>query len=151
MNISTLKTCYFLVITLPRSIKSATALQASHIVREAHLIECASLKIRGTHRIYIRNLVRGSCRERSWRIGHGEIVKTSQVIVRCLRGEALEDVRVRHQGMFRVKWVNNDSGNFVDIAELSKLSELETECLHSQDYQMTRAREAFQRQKQLMI
>ena len=148
-----------------RCIGSCSALEASYVARQAHLMECASLKLEGKHRIYLRAMFRKSLRVRVTscegdalrcdhlgRIASGQVVRSNDLLVRYKIGDKIEETRVRQRGVFIVTWITH-SADFIDVAELSQLSEEEgsgVTALELHDAQTRKAKDALQRQSQFM-
>ena len=148
-----------------RCIASCNSLEASYVARQAHLIECASLKLLGKHRIYVRALFRKSPRLRLTsrdgdplqyddlgRVAAGRVVRTNDLLVRYAVGDSIEEKRVRQQGVFVVSWIKT-SADFIDVAELLQL--LPVECseqkaLERHEARTRRAKDVLQQQSRLV-
>jgi len=129
-NFSFLEQSMFSFRHVVRSIQNCSALEASYVARQAHLIEAADLKMQGKHRIYLRISMRKSSRRRVFapaemasncdelgRAPAGSIVGTRALIVCYQLGDRVEEIRVRSAGIFQITWKPH-SKDFIDVAEL---------------------------------
>lgn len=121
---------------IARCLVDCTAREASHTARQAHLIDCAALRVRRKHRIYIRPTHYFQMRTRVDAMSRAENasilddlgricstthVATGEIIAKYEVGDKFTEIRVREPGLFSLEWLRGHPEEFMDIAELTEV------------------------------